>query len=302
MKERNLVFHILALLTMIVWGLSYLSSEIAMREVPPSLLAFYRFLIAGGVLYLIKRWKFKKDKIIKGDMKYLILGGIFGVALYFSLQNFAVYYTSSLNVSVLIAITPVFTLLVQRIFFKEKLNVYKSSGVIISVFGIFLIVASKGKISLFSEGSIGDVMTICAVFSWIVYNIVIGKLKGTYSAITITAYQSLWGALFLSPTLLLDKPKMVSPLTIFNIIYLSIFCTIIAFVLYIRCLQRLGPTIITTYVNFQPVVGVIAACILLGQKINSLQFLGSACIIVSAFLVNKKVKEKNKVVVEQLQV
>ena len=78
---------------------------------------------------------------------------------------------------------------------------------------------------------------------------------------------------------------------------LAIFCTCIGYAIYIYCQNKLGATVITTYINLQPIVSMISATILLNEHINSKQILGSAIIITGLFLASKSEKINEKIMV-----
>ena len=187
----------MAIILMVLWSLSYLSIKVIVEEISPTLSAFYRFALAAIILFIILKVKYPQEKILKEDKFKLALGGLFGIAIYFIFENYAVANTSASNVAILIATIPVFTLFSQRIVYKEKMTYGKIVGATLSLVGIIIIIASKERVSLFSKGSIGDLMALGAVFSWIIYNRVCSNFKGNYKSITITTYQIIWGALLL---------------------------------------------------------------------------------------------------------
>lgn len=300
MKNKKIP-HLMAIILMLIWSLSYLSIKVISEEVSPTLSAFYRFALAAIILFTILKIKYPQEKILKEDKLKLALGGLFGVAIYFIFENYSVAYTSASNVAILIASIPVFTLFSQRIIYKEKMTYGKILGATLSLVGIIIIIASKERVSLFSKGSIGDLMALGAVFSWIIYNMVCSNFKGSYKSITITTYQIIWGALLLSPSLFFSKVQIPSTKVILNIVFLSIFCSCIGYIIYVYCLKELGATIITTYINLQPIMSLIAAAIILKEVITIWQVIGCAVIIVGVTLVSfdgkfnfKKLKRVDK--------
>ena len=153
MKSKSLA-HAMAVFLMMIWGVSYISVKVVIQQgVAPLQLAFYRFLIASVILYLVLKLKYPEEKILKEDRVKMALSGVFGVMLYFLFENYSIKYTSASNVSILLSSIPVFTLISQKIVFKEKLTVLKISGAVLSVIGIVIIIGSKDKISLFSSGT-----------------------------------------------------------------------------------------------------------------------------------------------------
>ena len=278
--------HIMAITLMIIWSLSYLSIKVIAEEVSPTLSAFYRFALAAIILFIILKVKYPEEKILKEDKFKLFLGGVFGITIYFIFENYAVAYTSASNVAILIASIPIFTLFSQRIIYKEKMTYGKIFGATLSLVGIVIIIASKERVSLFSKGSIGDLMTLGAVFSWIIYNMVCSNFKGNYKSITITTYQVLWGALLLSPSLFFSTLQMPSTKVVMNLGFLAIFCSCIGYIVYVYCLKELGATVITTYINLQPIMSLIAAAIIIKEAITIWQVVGCMVIIMGVTLVS----------------
>lgn len=280
------ISHVMAIVLMFIWSLSYLSIKVVSEEVSPTLSAFYRFMLAAIILFIILKVRFPEEKVLKVDRVKFALGGIFGVAIYFIFENYAVAYTSASNVAILIATIPVFTIFSQRVIYKEKLTYGKLFGATLSVVGIIIIIASKGRVSLLSKGSVGDLMALGAVFAWVIYNMVCSSFKGHYKVITITTYEIMWGSLFLSPSLFFSPLQIPSTKVILNILFLSIFCSCIGYVMYVHCLKDLGATVITTYINLQPIMSLIAAGIILKEVVTVWQVVGCIVIIVGVTLVS----------------
>lgn len=284
MKEKKLA-HIFAIIIMMIWGVSYLSIKVVVAEINPVVSAFYRFLIASIILFTVLKVKYPKEKLLKEDRVRMALGGLTGVALYFFFENYSVLFTSASNVAILLSSIPIFTLAAQKVVFKEKMTVYKVLGATLSFVGIVIIILSKEKISLFSKGTLGDLMALGAALTWVIYNIITSKFKGTYKSITITTYQGMWGCVFLAPSLLFSKFTMPSTKATLNLIFLAIFCSCIAYAMYIYCLEHLGATVITTYINLQPIVSLISARLLIKEVVSIWQVVGSVVIILGVFLV-----------------
>ncbi|MGV8979795.1 DMT family transporter [Clostridium sp.] len=285
MKSKR-VSHVMAIILMFIWSLSYLSIKVVSQEVSPTLSAFYRFMLAAIILFIILKVKFPEERVLKVDKFKFALGGLFGVAIYFIFENYSVAYTSASNVAILIATIPVFTIFSQRLIYKEKLTYGKIFGATLSLVGIIIIIASKQSVSLLSKGNIGDLMALGAVFSWVIYNMVCSSFKGNYKVITITTYEIMWGALFLSPSLFFNTLQIPSTKVILNLIFLSIFCSCIGYVLYVHCLKDLGATVITTYINLQPIMSLFAAGFILHEVVTIWQVVGCIIIIIGVTLVS----------------
>lgn len=284
--ENKVKAHLMTLFVIIIWGMSYLCIKVVVDEINPVVSAFYRFAVASVLLLIVLKIKNPGEKLYKEDSLKMILGGLFGVALYFIFENYSVMLTTASNVAILISTIPVFTLISQRIFYNEKMTKFKVTGALLSSLGIIIIIASHNKVTFFSKGMWGDLMALGAALCWVAYNAVSTNFKGNYKSITVTTYQTLWGCIFLSPSLLLTKINIPSQKTIINILFLAIISSCLGIALYIYCLEQLGATIVTTYINLQPVVSLISAYYILKEQVTMWMIIGSIVIISGVILVS----------------
>ena len=124
--------------------------------------------------------------------------------------------------------------------------------------------------------------------AWVAYILLTKKLHTRLSDIAITAYQSLFGTIFLIPFCLLERSQWV-PITfpaLLSLAYLALFCSALSNFLYVVALSRLGPISVSPYLNMIPVVGVLGGVVLLGESIAWIQVLGGVVILAGVLLVN----------------
>jgi drug/metabolite transporter (DMT)-like permease len=129
-----------------------------------------------------------------------------------------------------------------------------------------------------------------ACLSWVLYIILSKNLHKRLSELAITAYQSLFGTLFLIPLALLEMRQWV-PITLsagLNLAYLAVFCSALSNFLYVYSLSRLGPIAISPFVNLIPVVGVLGGVALLGEAIGWSQIVGGIVILAGVLMVSRQ--------------
>ena len=171
--NNELLGHILILLTTFIWGTTLISTKILLKDFQPIEILFFRFLIAFLVFQIVSpNYNYKTTK--KQEV-ILMLAGLFGICLYYLLENTALIYTLASNVGVINCITPIITALIVFIFFKnkEKVNFNFIIGFILSITGISLIEFNGSRIHL---NPLGDILAILAALSWVIYLILIKKL------------------------------------------------------------------------------------------------------------------------------
>ena len=167
MDKKTTAGHIMALITIVIWGTTFISTKILLEDFTPVEILFSRFLL--GVLALIavypKRLKIK-DK--KQEFTFAA-AGLCGICLYYLLENIALTYTMASNVGVIISVAPFFTAVLSHVFLKEeeKLKAQFFVGFIVAMTGISLISFSGSKLEL---NPIGDVLAVTAAFIWAVYS------------------------------------------------------------------------------------------------------------------------------------
>ena len=277
--------------TVLFWGLSFVSSKTILNTgVPPMTMACIRFVIATVVLNLFVRKFDPAARLRRKDLLPLAASGLFGVTIYFFFETRGIRLTSASHASLIIAVIPVITVLAETILFRARISWLAVAGIVLSVVGVVFVVERPGTGARGTASLAGDLFMFGACLSWVVYIILSKNLHQRLSEIAITAYQSLFGTVFLIPLALLEMRQWV-PITLIaglNLVYLALFCSALSNFLYVYGLSRLGPIAVSPYVNLIPVVGVLGGVVLLGEAIAWSQVAGGIVILAGVLLVNRK--------------
>lgn len=290
-KDRS-VARLLGLSTALIWGLSFLSIKTAVEEVPPMTLGLARFVVAVLLLPLIA-FAVKEDLRVKiRDLPILILGGLIGYTFYFFGENNGVKRLSASESSIIIGTIPVVTMVAERIFLRSKLSWRAWVGAVLSLGGVVLIVAGTGG----GTSSIpGFLYMGLAALCWVVYAFITRKISGRYGQVAVTFWQTLFGLAGFVPFALAESGswKMPSTAAVLNILYLGIFCSALGYWFYIMALDSLGPGASSVFINLIPVVSVIAAFFILGDRLTSGQWIGAAVAIAGVYLATMPSRRKS---------
>lgn len=137
MDKKTTTRHITALVTIMIWGTTFISTKILLADFTPIEILFFRFLLGLLVLIIIypKRLKIKAKK----QELTFAAAGLCGICLYYLLENIALTYTMASNVGVIISVAPFFTAVLSHVFRKteEKLKVQFVVGFVVAMIGIF---------------------------------------------------------------------------------------------------------------------------------------------------------------------
>lgn len=226
------------------------------------------------------------------DIPRLIIVSVVGIVLYQTLFMETVKYTSATNASLLISISPIFTTVFAIILKQEKFSSRKLIGSIIAFCGAALVlVAGHSLASSFYGNGIGLITSIC----WGLYPVLAGPLIKKYSALRVTAWSALVGAI---PLLLLSGPYVfIMPfhithgITLFALLYSIFFVTVFGLVMWYVGVQKIGASHTMVYMYITPLVAVLFAAVWANEYVSFQQIIGGIIIFFGLWFVkSEKVK------------
>ncbi len=282
----NLLF---VLFPVLFWGISFISTKVVLREMPPVSIAFFRQLIALVPLFLWGIVTRTSWKIAIKDLLLLTGSSFFGIVLYFVFENNGLRFTTASSASMIVAAVPVFTLLVEMLFFKLKGNLKVAACILASIFGVYLVISVNGKLDFSSSSFKGNMLVMGAMVSWVIYTIMSRRLGSRYSSYIITLYQTLLSAVLFVPFLAseIGSWKPVSIPALLNLVYLGVFCSAVSYFMFLYAIRKLGPTVSSAFLNLIPVVSVFAGYLILDEKLLLIQYAGMVIILASLFVLNR---------------
>ncbi len=275
--------------TVLFWGLSFVSSKTILNAgVPPMTMVAMRFAVASVLLFPLLRLREPRLRLDRRGVLSLAAGGLLGVTIYFFFESRGVKLTTASNASLIIATIPVFTVIAERLFYNSRVAWYRWIGVVLSLGGVYLLVGRASGEEAAPGGLAGNLFMLGACLAWVAYNMVSRNLHRRFSDFAVTAYQALFGTLFLVPLALLERGSWVplGPVVLLNVLYLAVFCSAGGYFLYVYALARIGPVGIAPFINLIPVVGVLGGVLILGEKIAVLQVVGGVVVIAGVLVVN----------------
>lgn len=302
MKQNTAAGHIMAAITILIWGTTFISTKILLEYFAPSEILFFRFLI-GLVILIVVYPERLRIKDIKQEITFAA-AGLCGVCLYYMLENIALTYTMASNVGVIIGTAPFFTAVLSHIFIKnsEKLNLKFYIGLLIAIAGICLVSLHGAQIEL---NPIGDILAVAASLVWAVYSLLTKKIGGFgYNTVQTTRRIFIYGIIFMIPALFIfdfhpDVQKFYEPECIFNILYLGVGASALCFVTWNYAVKVLGAVKTSVYIYMVPVITIVASAIVLKEKITLTAVAGAGLTIEGLLLSQGRVdfkrgKKKNE--------
>lgn len=290
MELKQGFYHFMAILTVTIWGATFVSTKILINNgLSPNEIFFYRFVIAYAGIWIISPRKLMADNW--KDELMMACAGLFGGSLYFLTENTALGITQASNVAFLLCGTPILTTVLIKLFFRgEKIGRMIYIGSLIALAGVALVVFDGATTLQISP--LGDLLTLAAALSWGFYNIFIRKLESKYDTVFISRKVFFYGLVTIVPTFLYNPPHVQllfsSGATVwFNLLFLAIMASLVCFVLWNLVLKHIGVVKSSNYLYLNPVITCITSAIVLGEKITPVAVTGALCIMAGVWLASR---------------
>lgn len=267
-----------------IWGSSFIFMRATVEDFGPIVLIAIRVGIAAlcllGFLVAKKRWQ----EFIQ-HWKSLFFIGLVNSALPFS---FLAYASLSLNaglLSIINAITPIFTALIAHLWLKDKMTKLQSLGMIIGMLGITFLVWDK-----ISWDAVSWLPIAASIMTTVSYGIAANSTKKylkDVSTMTATAGSLFFATLFMLFLSLFFLPDFttIPSLSWAYAIILGVVCTAFAYLLFFRLIQNIGPAKATTVTFIIPIFSFVWAYLLLDEVVTARMWIATAIILLGTGLV-----------------
>lgn len=290
MQNNNLLYHLIAISIVVVWGTTFVSTKILLLNglTPAGIFAIRFFIAYIGLVIISHKRMFCKN--LKDELLVVLLG-LFGGSMYFLTENMSLNYTTTTNTSLIVCSCPLFSTLLICYFFKTKLTKSQILGDVFAFLGMAIVVLNGQFVLHLSP--IGDMLAFGACLCWAFYSLIMRLLVSNYSSVFITRKVFGYGLLTIIPWFLFrpeDSPVNVdftNPLLWGNILFLSLIASLTCYSLWTVCLKRLGVIAATNYVYINPIATVGAAVVILNEQITIWFILGSLFILAGLWLHNR---------------
>ena len=288
--NQKLLWHLLAVGVVAVWGTTFVNTKILYNSgLTPSEIFFLRFLIAYVAIgFISPRKLFTNSWRDEGTM---LLLGITGGSLFFVAENSAVALTYVNNVSFITSTSPLVTVILGIVFVKSiKATWTLIVGSLIALVGVGLVIFNGSFILHLNPW--GDLLALLTAVCWAVYTLLMKSVSERYSAVFITRKLFFYGLLTVLPMFLIDPwtvslATLLTPKVAFNLLLLGLVASFLCFALWTVVIERLGVMTASNYQYLNPITTVVASAIWLSEPMTAIAYIGSALILIGVIVSNK---------------
>jgi len=284
-QEKNYIIgSCMALCATIVWAGNFIAAKIVAPEMSAYEINFWRWMFASIILLPFSLRHLKQDlPAIKSEFKLLLYYGFLGI--FFS--NLLFYNASktapAVDMTILMAISPVFMMFFARILFKDHISNAWIVGSLISFFGVITLVTKGNYFSLMdAKFTEGHFWTLGCALCFALYSVCLRFLKVQMHLTVFLQCIFSIGACFSFISLFFWQGDLVlfsNSTLILPLLYMALGASIIAFSLWNTAITKIGAVRAGIIYYLVPVFGSFFAVIFLGETINSMQLLGGTLVL-----------------------
>lgn len=284
-------YHLLAILTVAVWGTTFISTKILIENgLSPQEIFLLRFVIAYVGIWLLSPRKLLADS--RKDELWFLLAGLTGGTLYFLTENTALSLTQTTNVAFIICTTPLLTTGLSLLLYRqEKAGKGLLAGSLVALAGVGMLIFNGSFVLKLSP--LGDVLTLCAGVSWAVYSLIIRRLSGRYPSVFITRKVFFYGILTVLPVFAVHPfsfpaEGFLRSAVWMNLLFLSVLASLACFVAWNVVLKRLGTIQSSNYLYLNPLFTTVAAHLFLQEQLTVYAVVGVLLVLGGVFVAARK--------------
>lgn len=282
------------LLPPLFWAGNFVVGKAVADDVPPFSLVFLRWIVAFLVI-LPFAWQFlrRDTALYRQYFKRILATGIVGVTSFNALIYKGLHDTTTTNALLLNSCIPVLIMLFGFVFYQQKIAKKQALGLIISLTGVLCIVLQGEFGRLISLSfNVGDIWVFLAMVCWAFYTIWTKAFPSELNKIGLTAIQMLIAIMVLLPLFVWEylSGQVIdfNQKSIFGLAYIGIFPSVIAYVLYVFAVEKVGAIKAGLSIHLIPVFGVALSVGLLGEEFQSYHAMGIGLIATGLILCHKQ--------------
>lgn len=276
------------------WGSNFNVGAHVVHHMPPISIAVERFALASAVLLVALGLAGKlRLATLRRNAWPLAAVGVLGVTGF----NLAIFYglrsTSPVNASLIMATTPLWTMLLAACWEGERIGVARAAGLLCGLTGVALVIG-RGDLGalLHLHLARGDLLMLGGSLAWSLSTLLSRRWVHGATALETTAYSMLFGTLaLLALGLALERPfaaMAAAPASAhLGIVYLSLCGAVLAYLFWFDAVHKIGATRTTSFFNLVPVSTLLVA-LALGTRPNLWQLIGVGAVIAGVVLASRQ--------------
>ena len=280
----------------LTWGFSFTAIKLALTEVPPGALTFYRFLF-GSLAFVVAVLVMRARALAytRRDWLVILAMAATGMAAYHWALNWGEQHITPAAAALLVATNPLITYLISTTTGAERADRWRIGGVLLAFGGAALVIRFGDADAEFGVRSlVGALVTMIAPISWSVYTVIGKGVSRRHDPVLTMAIITWLGTLLVVPALLVDpvEVRAVSFQVWLAVAYLGVLSSGAAYLGWMYCLRTMEPTEVSASIYLVPIFAVTWDLMLLGTRPLPLFYVGALLVLVGLTLAHRAARRR----------
>lgn len=259
---------------------------------PPTVLSFYRFIIAAIFLFIVIKFKKEKIKILSKDIPLLVLLSVgYIISSIFFIK--AIRYLTISSADFVFYLFPVLVAILSPVFLKERIQIKTFFALLIALIGIYFLLGPENLKGNFNGSNlIGLACSFIAAIAYAMNILISKKLAAHYSSYSLTFVQCIIGSIILLPFIISTDYT----LTIYNFVLLLVFGIVIwgaGITLLFKGLKTVTASESAIIMYLDPLSATIYGVILFREIPAVISLIGGVLIIVAGYMITINKRQQN---------
>ncbi|TKH46792.1 EamA family transporter [Paenibacillus terrae] len=275
----------LVLILVMVWGINWPLTKLALPDIPPILFSGIRTLLGGLILLLFAMRHRETLRLRQNAWTYLVLA-IFNIAGYYGLQTVGLRYLPAGLFSTLVFLQPILLGLFSWLWLGERMFTMKVIGLVLG-FGGVIVISSGGMAGHLSV--LGIVLGLASGLCWALGTIYMKKKSKQLDSIWAVTMQLIFGGIMLNGIgLTTEKWSDIhwTPSFIGILLFISVFVIAMGWMIYFKLIDNGEAGTVGSYTFMIPVLSTIFSMVILKESLTLTFVVGLVLIAGSVYLVN----------------
>jgi len=297
--NKIILAHIFLFVANLIYAINYtFAKDVMPGFIQPS--GFILLRVTGAVtLFSLIYFLFVNERVAKKDIIRLAICGVFGVAINQLFFFEGLNLTSPINAAIIMTINPVLVMIMSGLILYEKINARKGIGIVLGLIGASTLILHGGSVSENTDYMVGNMFVFVNATSYGLYLVLVKPLMQKYHPFTVMFYVFAFGLLYVLPfgyTELLEVEWTSFPsIIIWEVIFVVVCTTFIAYLLNTSALRILNPSTVSIYIYLQPVLATIFAVWVGSDTISQNKIISAIIIFIGVYLVSvRSLKERKQ--------
>ena len=299
-KDRR-AGHLLMWAVTLIFGINIpLSKSLLPVWISPEGLTLSRILFATCAFWIASLFIPREKTPIK-DHRFFLIASLCGVSFNQGLFLLGLNMTSPIDASIIITCGPLFAMIFAALLLKEPITFLKISGVLVGATGAILLVYNAHHTATVHSSSLaGNLMVFGSSIIYAFYLVFSKPLTQRYSPVTMMKWMFLYASVMVTPLYIgkvMSAPVYLHPevTPVLQMLYTLFMATFVTYLLIPMAQQRIRPTTISMYNNFQPLVATFVAVSVGMDHFTLIKGLSALLIFSGVYLVTRsKARAENQ--------